>query len=179
MTIDVGTGDGRAVIAAARREPATLALGLDANASAMAEASRRAAAPTRKGGVENARFIVAAAEAPPPELAGIAALVSVRFPWGPLLRGCLDGEAAVSDGLAALVGPSGALELWLAPSPRDGLDLPTGTAALREAAARTFATRGLEVAEARSAAAEEVRATGSTWARRLQRPATVIRLVRR
>jgi 16S rRNA (adenine(1408)-N(1))-methyltransferase len=179
VTIDVGTGDGRAVLAAARREPATLAIGLDASASAMAEASRRAAAPARRGGLENARFIVAAAEAPPAELLGLAAGVTVRFPWGSLLRGCLDGEAAVSDGLAGLLAGDGTLDLWLAPSERDGLHLPTEPSEIADAVARTFAGRSLIVVEARPAADDEVRATGSTWARRLQRPATVIRLVRR
>ena len=62
----------------------------------MAEASRRAAKPAHKGGQPNVRFILAAAEAPPPALAGIAGLVTVRFPWGSLLRGCLGEDTAVA-----------------------------------------------------------------------------------
>ena len=64
MTIDAGTGDGRAVLAAAAGEPATLVLGLDANAAGMAEASRRAARSGRRGGLPNAAFVLAAAESP-------------------------------------------------------------------------------------------------------------------
>jgi 16S rRNA (adenine(1408)-N(1))-methyltransferase len=77
VTIDVGTGDGRAVLATAAREPRTLAIGLDASAAAMAEASRRASSPARKGGLENARFVVTAAEAPPAPLRGVAELVTL------------------------------------------------------------------------------------------------------
>jgi 16S rRNA (adenine(1408)-N(1))-methyltransferase len=62
VTVDLGTGDGRAVLAAARRDPDTLAVGLDANAAAMADASRRA---TRRNALPNALFAVAAAEHPP------------------------------------------------------------------------------------------------------------------
>jgi 16S rRNA (adenine(1408)-N(1))-methyltransferase len=180
VTIDVGTGDGRAVLAAAGRQPGTLALGLDANAAAMAEASRRAARAGRKGGLENARFVLGAAEAPPPELAASADLVTVTFPWGSLLRGCVGLDPVVAAGVAGLVGADGSLELLLAPADRDGLDgLPTSAEALVVAAARAFECHGFDVAEARAATPAEIAASGSTWARRLRRPATLVRLARR
>jgi 16S rRNA (adenine(1408)-N(1))-methyltransferase len=49
------------VLARAARWPDTLAIGVDANAAGMAEASRRAA---RRGTLPNALFAVAAAEHP-------------------------------------------------------------------------------------------------------------------
>ena len=39
VILDLGTGDGRAVVARARAEPASLVLGIDADARAMAEAA--------------------------------------------------------------------------------------------------------------------------------------------
>lgn len=164
----MGTGDGRAVLAAAAREPTTLALGIDASAPAMAEASRRAARNARKGGLGNARFVLAAAESLPAELAGRAALVTVLFPWGSLLRGCLGLDEAVATGLAGLVAPGGVLELVIATAPRDRLaGVPTSEAAIIEAAAGAFRPHGLEVVVARAATPAEVAATGSSWARRL------------
>ena len=62
VVVDLGTGDGRFVLAAAAAGPDTLVIGVDASAGAMAEASRRAAGPTRRGGLPNALFVVAAAE---------------------------------------------------------------------------------------------------------------------
>jgi tRNA G46 methylase TrmB len=62
VAIDLGTGDGRFVLAAAAARPDTLVIGLDADAAAMADASRRAA---RRGAIPNALFAVAAAEHPP------------------------------------------------------------------------------------------------------------------
>ena len=62
MTLDVGTGDGRHVLASAAEDPDTLVIGVDANAAGMAEASRRA---MRRGARPNALFAVAAAEHPP------------------------------------------------------------------------------------------------------------------
>ena len=190
MTIDVGTGDGRAVLAAAAREPATLVLGLDANAAAMAEASRRAARPVRKGGLPNAAFFLAAAEAPPPLLAGAASLVTVRFPWGSLLRGVVGLDDAVATGVAGLVAGDGTLELLLAPVERDGLDgVPTSRDGLVAGATRALESHGLRLAEARAATPAEILATGSTWARRLgaarlngrdpDRAATLVKFVRR
>ena len=180
MTIDAGTGDGRAVLAAAAREPATLVLGLDPVAPAMAESSRRAALPARKGGLPNAGFIVAAAESPPAALAGVADLVTVRFPWGSLLRGVIGRDATVAGGLSSLVAPGGAIELLVAPIERDGLDdVPTSSAGLIAGAARAFGPFGFEIERAGEPMTREVRATGSTWARRLDRKPTLIRLVRR
>ena len=168
MTIDVGTGDGRAVLATAAREPSTLVLGMDASAVSMAESSRRAAGPVRKGGLENARFVVAAAECPPAALTGLADLVTVRFPWGSLLRGCAGLDTTVAAGLAGLVAPRGTLELLLAPAARDGLgDVPTTAVGLVDAAASAFAGRGFTVVEAGQASAAKLAASGSTWARRL------------
>jgi len=179
VTIDAGTGDGRAVLATAAQEPETLVIGLDAHAASMAEASRRAARAPRNGGVPNAAFVVAAAEAPPVELARVADLLTVRFPWGSLLRGVVGRDEAVAAGLARLVGDGGALELLLAPIERDGLGIPTSREEVAAAAAATFDAHGLELELAREPTAAEVRATGSTWARRLDRRPTLIRLVRR
>jgi 16S rRNA (adenine(1408)-N(1))-methyltransferase len=168
VTIDVGTGDGRAVLATAAAQPATLVLGLDANASAMADASRRAAGPARRGGLPNAIFVLAAAEAPPRELHSVANRVTVQFPWGSLLRGCLGREPAVAAGLASLLAPAGTLELLLAPAARDKLDrLPTTPEAVIAGATAAFAPLGLAVVKARLATDLEIRASGSTWAKRL------------
>lgn len=62
MALDLGTGDGRHVLALARARTDTLVIGVDANAAGMLEASRRAA---RRGALRNALFAVAAAEHPP------------------------------------------------------------------------------------------------------------------
>lgn len=193
--IDVGTGDGRAALAVAARDPLTLAIGMDASASAMAESSRRAAAPVRRGGLPNAAFMLAAAESPPAVLAGKAGLVTVRFPWGSLLRGCIGADDAVAAGVAGLVAKGGTLELLLAPAVRDGLDgVPTDTTALIDAVSGAFAAHGLIPVLGRPATNAEVLASGSTWARRLgatrttgnghlalpgERAPVLIRLVRR
>lgn len=185
MAIDIGTGDGRAVLTAAARDPQTLVLGLDASGAAMAEASRRAAAAPRKGGLPNAGFIVAAAEAIPAPLTGVADLVTVRFPWSSLLRGCVGRDAAVASGIASVVRPCGTLELLLAPSGRDGLDgVPVEPADVAAAVASAFEPLGFATVTARVATDGEIAASGSTWAKRLRsqrpddRPVMLVRLVR-
>lgn len=180
MTIDVGAGDGRAVLATAAAEPASLVIGVDANAAPMVESSRRAA----RGQVSNALFVVASAEAMPAELVGLADRVTVGFPWGSLLRGCLGLDDAVASGLASLVTRNGELELLLAPNARDGLgSVPTEVADVIRAAGSTFARSGCELVEGRQATTAELSASRSTWAKRLlsggsaaDRPVTFVRL---
>ncbi len=153
---------------AAAREPATLVLGLDANAAAMVESSRRAAGPARKGGRPNARFILAAAEDPPAALACSAGLVTVRFPWGSLLRGCVGLEPGVAVGIAGVVAPGGTLELLLAAADRDGLEgIATDVGGMVAAAAGAFAPLGFLMSIGRAATDAEIAASGSSWAKRL------------
>ena len=156
------------MLAAAARDPKALAIGLDPVAAAMAEASRRAARATDNGGLPNALFVVASAESVPAELHGVATFVTVRFPWASLLRGCLGADARVARGVASLVARGGTLELLLAPAGRDRLDgLPTDAVAIVAAARVTFEGLGLVLLEGREASADEVRSSGSTWAKRL------------
>ena len=181
----MGTGDGRAVLALARREPNALVLGVDASAAAMAESSRRAAGSSRKGGLPNERFILAAAEAMPSILRGTAARVTVTLPWGSLLRGCVGADDVVAEGVASLVAPGGALDLLLAPSMRDHLaGVPVEPNAIAHAVTGAYAERGLAIDVARPATPAELAASNSSWARRLgsQRPpdraVMLVRLVR-
>ena len=79
VVVDLGTGDGRAVLRRAAAEPSALVIGIDAAASAMAEASRRA----DRRGPTNALFLAAGVEAlSASPLAGRADLVTVTVPVG-------------------------------------------------------------------------------------------------
>jgi len=169
VIVDLGTGDGRAVLAAAAADPRALVIGLDADASAMAESSRRAARPARKGGLANALFVVGAAELPPVELCGIADTVTVWFPWGSLLRGVLGLDDAAARGIASLPRPDGGLvDAFLSVTARDGLDgvrvLDATVVGRLADAHRRF---GLELVSAAPASIDDVRATRSSWGRRL------------
>ena len=135
----------------------------------MAESSLRAARAARKGGLENALFVVAAAERPPAELTAIAAEVTIQLPWGSLLRGALalaDAHDAAA-GIAALVAPGGAICILVAIDPRDRLEIPPLTTDDEAPLAGRWAALGLELTTLRPATDAEVAGTGSTWARRL------------
>jgi 16S rRNA (adenine(1408)-N(1))-methyltransferase len=168
VIVDLGTGDGRAVLAAAARDPGALVLGVDAVAASMAEASRRAARSPTKGGLPNALFVVSAVEALPAALDAGADEVTVLLPWGSLLRGALGLDEAVAGAIARLVKVGGSITMLLSVAERDGIaEVPClDEAAIREVARRQ-AGRGLELVRAREATAEDVAATRSSWARRL------------
>jgi 16S rRNA (adenine(1408)-N(1))-methyltransferase len=164
VVVDLGTGDGRAVLTRARAEPRNLVVGLDPVAAAMAESSRRGAR------VPNALFALASAEAVPAELVARADDVSVLFPWASLLRGVLvlPGGDAAADGMASLLRPAGRVTAIVSVTDRDrtmaGLEVDDRF--LRRLA-DAHAARGLLLCEAAPATAAEIAATGSTWGRRL------------
>lgn len=167
MAIDLGTGDGRAVLARAFAEPATLAIGIDANAVSMIESSRRAAKSERKGGRPNALFVAAAAEAPPTELTGLADELTITLPWGSLLDGVLGRDERVVAGVASLVAPGGLVRSIVSTTACDGRDLPVLDVRLGMVIADAWARNGLVLEAFRPATARESAATHSTWARRL------------
>ena len=165
MIIDLGTGDGRAALALAEAEPTTLVIGVDADAASMAETSRRAA---RRAAVPNVLFVVASAEAPPVELLGLADEVRILFPWGSLLRGLLGHDERVARGIAALARPGASVSATISITARDGI----GTTFELDAAAvadleGALGPAGLRLTGSRRVDREEVRATRSTWGRRL------------
>jgi 16S rRNA (adenine(1408)-N(1))-methyltransferase len=157
------------VLARARREPDSLVIGVDADAGAMAESSRRVAAPVRKGGLPNALFVVAAAERLPAELAGIAADVSILFPWGSLLRAALalDDACEASAGIAGLVGPGGVVRALVSVDPRDRLSVPRLSRTEWQPLADRWASHGLVLTAFEPADRRVVRESGSSWGRRL------------
>jgi 16S rRNA (adenine(1408)-N(1))-methyltransferase len=130
----------------------------------MAEASRRAAKPPKKGGLPNALFAVASAERVPEELHGQADELTIQFPWGSLLRGTLglDGEAA--RGIARLLKPGGRALATFSVEARDGLELPGLDGC---DLARRWSRFGLVVCGFRPATSDDLGAMSSTWARRL------------
>lgn len=165
MVIDLGTGDGRAVLARARSEPGTLVIGIDAATTAMAEASRRA----ERARLANAVFLVAGVESlSVSPLAAAADLVTVTFPWGSLLRGALGLDTAALAGITAVAAPDARVVALTSVMPSDGIE---GIASLGPDAAptiaRAWADAGIRLASMRPATPSEVAASGSSWARRL------------
>ncbi|HYF61870.1 MAG TPA: class I SAM-dependent methyltransferase [Herpetosiphonaceae bacterium] len=155
--IDIGTGDGRFALDAARRRPDLFVIGLDACRDSVREASRRAPA--------NVLFVVANVADLPAELAGRASGLSVNFPWGSLLKALISDEPAVLDGLVGLGRPGFRLELMV-----NGEALATLGSSLERGGAqirRGLIRRGLDVAEPAILDRAALRAIPTTWARRL------------
>ena len=157
--MDLGTGDGRHVLNRALAEPDRLVIGVDASASGMADASRRAA----RRHLSNALLVAADALSLPDELAGFADLVTIYFPWGSLLH-----AAALADPrLTRLLAPGRRLSLLLSAS---AADAAAGLAELdAERLARAYRRAGMRLVTSRAASLEDATRAHSSWGKRLLR----------
>ena len=166
MIVDLGTGDGQAVLARAASESDAFVIGIDANAAAMTEASRRASRPRTH--LANALFIASAAESLPGPLAGVASLVTVTMPWGSLLRGVLGMDDRALRGVASIVAPAGRVEVFASVVPADHVDgFVTIDNGAEAGLADAWCALGFDVQSMCAASRDDLSATHSSWARRL------------
>ncbi|MGH2474484.1 MAG: methyltransferase domain-containing protein [Candidatus Limnocylindrales bacterium] len=166
VIVDLGTGDGRAVVRRAAADPAALVIGIDAAASAMREASQRAA----RRGPSNALFLAAGVETlGETVLAGRADVATVTMPWGSLLRGVLGLDLAAMVGIASVVAPAGRVVVLASIAPLDGIaGIATLDATMERDIRRAWADIGIDLLSMRPASLDDVAASGSSWARRLR-----------
>ena len=164
VLVDIGTGDGRYVLHAARADPSCFAIGVDACREQLRVASRTAP--------RNALFVIAEARALPCELCGLATQVTVNFPWGSLLGGLLDGDAGLLVGLAAIARPDphasrrvATLEIRLngGALAEAGWSLEAGAERVRQ----VLAAHGFVVGRPAPLDARGLRACPTTWSKRL------------
>jgi 16S rRNA (adenine(1408)-N(1))-methyltransferase len=162
--VDLGTGDGRFVLAHAAEHPDRLVLGVDAVAEPMQVASRRAAGPARRGGLPNARFVVSSLDALPAELDGVADLVTAHFPWGSLRAAAAGHDPDATARLIRLLAPAGRLELLIA----DG-ELDAAAPLDPDRVVDAYRALGVEIGEVRPATLRDAEAAHSSWGKRLLR----------
>jgi len=172
LVVDVGTGDGKHVLAVARARPRALVVGLDAGPDAMRRTAARAAAKPAKGGTPNAIFVWAAVEQWPAGLDGVTEVHSL-MPWGSLLRALVRPDAEVLRAVAAHCLPGAAflltfnLHAWRPPVPEVGsTPEPTPQSALA-VLAPAYAAAGWALNTAAYAGAGEIAALGTSWTKRL------------
>jgi 16S rRNA (adenine(1408)-N(1))-methyltransferase len=171
--VDLGTGDGAYAYRLARRDPALLVIGIDANAASLRDVSRRAAAKPARGGLPNALFGRLALEELPGELTGIADAVTVLLPWGSLLRAVALPHPAALARVRALCRPGAALRIVLGYHERaeGGVVRAAGLRPIEDPTlaldlAAGYLAAGFAVA-IRPLPSAEVRALPTTWAKKL------------
>jgi 16S rRNA (adenine(1408)-N(1))-methyltransferase len=111
IVIDIGTGDGRFVSAAARSNPNKFFIGVDANTKPLEKPSMKATRKPAKGGLPNAMFVQAAVEDLPEEFDGVADEIHIHFPWGSLLKAAATGDPEILASLRRIAAPGCVLEV--------------------------------------------------------------------
>jgi 16S rRNA (adenine(1408)-N(1))-methyltransferase len=169
--VDLGTGDGKHVLAVARRRPHTLVVGMDAGPDAMRKTAARAAGKPAKGGVPNAVFVWAAVEDLPAELADIAE-VHCLMPWGSLLRAFVEPNEQILRGVAARCRPGAQflltlnLHAWRPPVSEVG-DTAEPTPDSIDGLEPTYAAAGWRIDAADYLDAAAIAELGTSWTKRL------------
>jgi 16S rRNA (adenine(1408)-N(1))-methyltransferase len=88
--------------------------------------------------------------------------MTINFPWGSLLRGVLGHDPAALGGVAALLAPGATATVLFSVIARDGVPAP------HPELPAVYERAGLALLEARVATAEEIAASGSSWAKKLR-----------
>jgi 16S rRNA (adenine(1408)-N(1))-methyltransferase len=175
VVMDIGTGDGRFVSAAARANPNKFYIGIDANVKPLEKISMRATRKIKKGGLPNAMFVQAAVEDLPKELNGRADEIHVHFPWGSLLKAVATGDEAVLRSFHRIAAPGCLLEIFIAVDPRRDqaelvrLGIPQlSNEYLANHLIPRYKTVGFEAVENGVMNSAEWSRLETSWARRLQ-----------
>lgn len=157
------------MLRAARSEPETLFIGLDADMAGLKPVARAAARKAARGGAPNAAFVVGAAEELPGPLAGVADAITIYLPWGSLLAAVFGVE-----GLARLRGaarPGASFEAIVSFDPqRDAREwerLAIRADLMEDGLRRIYGLAGWDWARCDELSMAELRNVGTTWAKRL------------
>jgi predicted RNA methylase len=155
--IDIGTGDGRFVQHMVQANPYTFVIGIDACRENLVEVSRRTPA--------NALFVIANAYTLPCELMGLAAKVTINFPWGSLLEGLLANDPPLLESLITVTRPQAEVEVRLNAGAvaEAGWLLEDGTKQIRG----VLAENGFKVKSPIALTAADLKVFPTTWAKRL------------
>jgi 16S rRNA (adenine(1408)-N(1))-methyltransferase len=172
LVLDIGTGDGKHVLAEARRRPDSLVVGLDAGPDAMRRTALRAAAKPARGGAPNALFVWAAVEQLPAELTGVTEVHSL-MPWGSLLRAFVTPDVGVLRAIAEQCRPGAPflitlnLHAWRPPVAEVGSSAePTPSSALADLAP-AYAEAGWTLTSADHPDDAALADLGTSWTKRL------------
>jgi len=157
----------------ASRHPDFLVIGVDANAAALRDTSRRFAAKPARGGLPNALLGRLALADAPGELAGLVDRLTVLLPWGSLLRAVARPEAAALVALRGLCKTGAEIRVLFGYGPaadrvamRDFALPPLDDPATLVALERAYRDAGFAL-RARRVARDEVRELPTTWAKKL------------
>ena len=155
--LDLGTGDGRFVHQMSMQNRQDFFIGLDACRENLRENSRDCPA--------NALYLIASAQSLPAELDGLAAQITINFPWGSLLRGLLDGDMALLGGIARVARPNAELTIRLngGALAEAGWSLEAGTWQVYD----SLQSAGFQTRQPQPLDAAGLRACPTTWAKRL------------
>lgn len=175
IVIDIGTGEGRFVSAAARANPNKFYIAIDANVKPLEKISMKATRKPAKGGLPNALFVQAAVEDLPEELNGVADEIHIHFPWGSLLKAVALGDTSVLASLRRIAAPGCLLEIVIGIDPeRDKTEIERqqlpelSTAYLNDALIPKYESGGFEVLDHGSLSRSEWAKLETSWARKLQ-----------
>ncbi len=174
MALDLGCGDGRYPYRLAARRPDTLSIGIDANATQLAEYSAKAVKKPSRGGLPNVLYVLANAEDLPAELTATADCLTINLPWGSLLSGLVQAEPCLLHSIARAAKPGANLEMvinlaaFISDVPRELQSLPVPTVDyICQQLKPRYHECGINIRRAEEIGKDGLRQVGTDWAQRL------------
>ena len=175
VVMDIGTGDGRFVSAAAKTNPNKFYIGIDANAKPLEKISTKATRKPSKGGLPNAMFVQAAVEDLPAEFSETADEIHIHFPWGSLLKAVATADENVLTSLRRIAAPGCLLEIVIGidrerdKAEVERLDIPDLTPIfLHSYLIPKYAAAGFRLLDHGKMESSEWSRLETSWARKLQ-----------
>jgi len=165
--------------------PGQLVIGIDPDARAMVDSSRRASAKPEKNGLPNAMFLVASAEDLPGPLVSLVDEVTIALPWGSLLKSVLTADERLLAKLHQSLKVRGEVEILVSTTERDAAaaGITLANAADAQHLGCRLESAGFQLADCRQATESDVNRLSSGWGKRLgipeRRPAWLFRLRQR
>ena len=155
--LDLGTGDGRYVLALATKHPDWFVIGLDSCRENVREHSQAK--------LSNMLFVLASAQELPNELNGLISHISINFPWGSLLESLLTGDSKLMHGLTSISQAAASIHLHLngGAMTENGTTLEIGAEKIHSSLCRA----GWQIESLTMMHRNALRSFPSTWAKRL------------
>ncbi|TYQ16128.1 UNVERIFIED_CONTAM: 16S rRNA (adenine(1408)-N(1))-methyltransferase [Acetivibrio alkalicellulosi] len=175
VIVDIGTGNGRFVYKHAQSNKNNFYIGVDPAAENMMEYASKIIKKPKKGGLNNALYVICGAEELPEEIYSKADKIYINLPWGSLLEGVVKGNDVILENIVKVAKSSQAsLEIWFTynnlheAGEMSRRELPAlSVEYIKDTLVPIYNASGIEINDIEIVTNEELKEFDTQWSKRL------------